>query len=421
MIENDVSTQAAAADNADNTDPNNAQVVVTDTKVNGTISAAGVMRWYAFVMNQAGKATIRVEMGADLDTDLYIFKLNEATSRLELLGGSDVGGKGETEDCRAVLDTGIYFFAVSGYEGTGTYNLEFYQSYVDAQYEVNDALNMAAEVSLDEDIVGVIDSPWDQDVFRLTITKTTLIDFSITTSDGYELVYGGEVNGGSNPSKYGPNNEYFKFQPGTYIFGVLTSGNYSADSTYTVNFKKIATKCSNEMPRRWANYEAGIIYETNLDYTQNYVNGNPIDISYSFQDTISNSAGYQSYDISINTDLPYWSYYNGKEYGPLAAHYFSSTKPINGVSSRPALLLTFASSSDSFYKINCRGTGAYAANTYQGQTDYVTVLIDPETGKMIDILHFNYYYDYNPLGINSITYTVPYRWEEKIRDEIVYE
>ena len=94
-----------------------------------------------------------------------------------------MGGKGETEDCRAVLDTGIYFFAVSGYEGTGTYNLEFYQSYVDAQYEVNDALNMAAEVSLDEDIVGVIDSPWDQDVFRLTITKTTLIDFSITTSD----------------------------------------------------------------------------------------------------------------------------------------------------------------------------------------------------------------------------------------------
>ena len=86
VIENDVSTQAAAADNADNTDPNNAQVVVTDTKVNGTISTAGEMRWYAFVMNQAGKATIRVEMGADLDTDLYIFKLNEATSRRKRCG-----------------------------------------------------------------------------------------------------------------------------------------------------------------------------------------------------------------------------------------------------------------------------------------------------------------------------------------------
>ena len=82
----DVSAQAAAADNADNTDPNNAQVVVTDTKVNGTISTAGEMRWYAFVMNQAGKATIRVEMGADLDTDLYIFKLNEATSRRKRCG-----------------------------------------------------------------------------------------------------------------------------------------------------------------------------------------------------------------------------------------------------------------------------------------------------------------------------------------------
>ena len=93
VIENDVSAQAAAADNADNTDPNNAQVVVTDTKVNGTISTAEEMRWYAFVLNQTGTVTMRVEMGADLDADLYIFKLNEATSRLELLGGSRWGRK----------------------------------------------------------------------------------------------------------------------------------------------------------------------------------------------------------------------------------------------------------------------------------------------------------------------------------------
>lgn len=421
-VENDISAQAATADDVENTDPNHAQVVVNDTKVDGTISAASEMRWYAFVMNQTGTMTMRVEMGADLDADLYIYALNEETSMLELLGGSATEGKGATEAVKAVMDTGIYFFAVRGYEGTGNYNLEFYQSYVDAQYEVNDSTNTAAEVSLDENIVGVIDSPWDVDVYQFTLTKTTLIEFSISTSDGYELVYGGATNGGSDPSKIDKNANHYKFKPGTYIFAVLTSDNkYSADRTYTVNFKKIATKCPSEMPRMWANYEAGIIYETNEDYTQNYVNGNPIDISYSFQDTISNSAGYQSYDISINTGLNYWSYYNGEEYGPIGAHYFSSTKPINEVSSRPALILTFASSSDSFYKINCRGTGAYAANTYQGQTDYVTVLIDPETGKLIDILHFNYFYDYNPLGINSITYTTPYRWDMKRGDEIVYQ
>ncbi len=420
-VENDVSAQAAASD-VDNTDPNNALVVVNNTKVNGTISVAEEMRWYAFVMNGAGKMTMRMEMGNDLDADLYIFVLNEETSQLELLGGSATEGKGVTEGCKAVLDTGIYFFAVKGYESSGDYALEFYQSYADAQYEVNDSLDTATKINLDQDIVGVIDSPWDTDVYQFTITKTTVIDFSISTSDGYELIYGGATNGGGTPTNIDKDAIHYKFQPGTYFFAVVTSNNkYSADSTYTVNFNKIATKCSNEMPRIWANYEAGIIYETNIDYTQNYVNGNPIDISYSFQDEISNSAGYQSYDISIDTSLNHWSYYNGEEYGPIGVYYVSSTKPINKVSSRPALILTFASSSENFYKINCRGTGAYAANTYKDQTDYVTVMIDPETGKLIDIVFFNYYYDHNTLGINSIKYTTPYKWDMKRGDEIVYQ
>lgn len=142
------------------------------------------------------------------------------------------------------------------------------------------------------------------------------------------------------------------------------------------------------------------------------MNGNRIDISYSFQDTISNSAGDQSYDISINTDLDYQVAYDGEKYGPIGAYYVSSTKPINEVSSRPALMLTFVSPSDDFYKINCTGTGAYASNTYQDKTNNVTVLIDPKTGKLIDIVYFNYYYDYNPLGINSITYTRPYKMDQ---------
>lgn len=416
-VENDISAQAATADDVENTDPNHAQVVVNDTKVDGTISAASEMRWYAFVMNQTGTMTMRVEMGADLDADLYIYALNEETSMLELLGGSATEGKGATEAVKAVMDTGIYFFAVRGYEGTGNYNLEFYQSYVDAQYEVNDSTNTAAEVSLDENIVGVIDSPWDVDVYQFTLTKTTLIEFSISTSDGYELVYGGATNGGSDPSKIDKNANHYKFKPGIYIFGVLKSGDgYSANSTYTVNFKKIATKCPDEMPWLWVNYDGGIIYEANADFTRNYVNGNPINISYSYQDTISNSAGSQFYDISIDTSLDYKVAYDGEQYGPIGAYYVSSTKPINSVSSRPALMLTFVSPSDYFYKINCRGTGAYTANTFQDSTNNVQVLIDPETGDLIDIVFFNYFYDHNPFGVNSITYTTSYRLEN-IRGE----
>lgn len=37
----------------------------------------------------------------------------------------------------------------------------------------------------------------------------------------------------------------------------------------------------------------------------------------------------------------------------------------------------------------------------------MTVIIDPSTGKLIDIENFNYYYDY-AVGSNSLTFTRRY-------------
>lgn len=55
-----------------------------------------------------------------------------------------------------------------------------------------------------------------------------------------------------------------------------------------------------------------------------------------------------------------------------------------------------------FYRINCRGTGAYAANTLIVDPTYAIVLIDPDTGKLVDISDFNYFYDF-AMGSNRIT------------------
>ena len=57
-----------------------------------------------------------------------------------------------------------------------------------------------------------------------------------------------------------------------------------------------------------------------------------------------------------------------------------------------------------FYKIHCRATGAYVANNYNRDLFFATVLINPNTGKLVDIEYFNYYYDYIG-GSNSMTFT----------------
>lgn len=60
-----------------------------------------------------------------------------------------------------------------------------------------------------------------------------------------------------------------------------------------------------------------------------------------------------------------------------------------------------------FYSVHCRCTGAYKENNLWQDFKAVTVIIDPSTGKLIDIENFNYYYDY-AVGSNSLTFTRRY-------------
>lgn len=88
---------------------------------------------------------------------------------------------------------------------------------------------------------------------------------------------------------------------------------------------------------------------------------------------------------------------------PDVVYYHSSTKPYRNVGSKYLLRLMFIANEDvNFYRIMCRGTGAYLENTLFFDPNYVIVLIDPDTGKLIDISEFNYFYDF-AMGSNSIT------------------
>lgn len=89
---------------------------------------------------------------------------------------------------------------------------------------------------------------------------------------------------------------------------------------------------------------------------------------------------------------------------PAAVMYYSSTRPaIEGMENHKALLLTFVSDSDTFYEINCYGTGNYKPNTLVKGFKNVTVLIDPDSGKVIDITEYNYFYQYI-MGSNNIVW-----------------
>lgn len=399
---------SAEADTSSNTDPNNAYIVTNDTVMQGTIETAGEMGWYAFVLNEKSKVTILLQMVEALDADLYMYSLNAETYQLELVGGSATEGVGVSEYYNNTLEAGTYFFAVGGYEGTGNFAFAYYQSSSDVTNEVNDSVTSATNVTFNSSISGVIDNPNDIDYYKITVTSPTIIQYSISTTDNYSLLYAGQTGEGVGIYTYDSSKKLYKFMPGSYYFATLSeNGNYSSTSTYSVNFKKVGTMTTDSaVTTVGVSEEAGIVYQTNSTGTVNYINGNPIDISYSYYKNLSNSAGSQLYDISIDADAGAYAFQSGV-YEPAAVYYLNSTRPAMDVKNQSALLLTFYSDSN-FYKIHCIGTGSYSMNTLREDLNYVTVLIDPATGKLIDIAEFNYFYDFAPVGTNSITWTRSY-------------
>ncbi len=59
--------------------------------------------------------------------------------------------------------------AIEGYEGIGDFAFLYFQSSVDTDYEINDSVSSATNVSLNSSIMGVIDSLVDIDYYKLTV------------------------------------------------------------------------------------------------------------------------------------------------------------------------------------------------------------------------------------------------------------
>lgn len=391
-----------------NTDPNNAYLAENDMVYQGNIEIEGEYRWYGFDVTEKSKTTIFLQMAETLDADLYLFSLDTETYSLNLIDGSAAEGLGVTEYYANVLEPGIYYFAVAGYEGTGQFAFAFFQSSQDANYEVNDSSSTATSVSIGSSYTGVIDSPLDIDFYKLTVTKAYIMNYSISTSNGYSLLLAGKSGTNAGIYTVGDSSSNMLIMPGTYYFAVLSEDDaYSTTSTYTINFKKISELAADSS----ANIigicsDAGIVFQTNSSGSVYYVNGNPIDISYSYSSSSSNSAGSQSYNISIKDRDDVYVYLGDDALAPAAIYYMNSTRPAMNVGSRAALELTFYSDSN-FYSVHCVCSGAYKENNLWQDFKAVTVIIDPATGKLIDIEQFNYYYDF-AVGSNSLTFTRRY-------------
>lgn len=274
----DIATYADEVDTT-NTNPSYAIPVSNDSVYQGAIESENEVRWYTFTLSQKSTVTIFMQMADTMDADLYI-----CSDDFTIVGGSASEGAGVSELAGSVLDSGTYYVAIEGYEGTGNFAFMYFQSSIDADYEINDSASSATNAAFNSSITGVIDSPVDIDYYKLTVTNTTITRYSISSSMGYSFLYAGKS--GDNAAIYAVNGDVnmVKMLPGTYYFAVLSEDDqYSATSTYTINFNKIAELANGGGSDIIGICEkAGIVFQADSDGSNCYVNGNPIDYSYSY-------------------------------------------------------------------------------------------------------------------------------------------
>lgn len=371
----------------DNTSPNTAHLFEDNTGEGGTFTTEKEERWYAFFLGEKTKVSIYAGMAASMDADLYVFSLDSSTGTLNLVGYCAKTALGEAEYYSAVLPAGTYFVVLTNYTGVGNYNIAYYQTNVDVNYEVNDSVDTATEIVFDQKMIGVLDSPYDVDLYTFTVTEYTWVRMIGGYPEGFELGILGS-SPGAVCEREGNTGNVYVFSPGTYWFIVRsTNGGYSSTVTYYCTFEKVGSAESKESYMKTAvTPKSGLVIRQSIDKKLTYVNGNMVDIRYLWTHEESNHVGSKHAIISVNPDA------SVRCLSIDVVHYVSSTHPImKDFGHGTALMMTFWGETE-FYKIQWEGFGDYAGESARKDSDFITVLIDPASGKLLDICEPNYYY-----------------------------
>ena len=397
----------------DNTDPSNAVELTNGTTKTNALSADQT-RWYFCNIMEESTLTLRLEMDSTIDADLYLFALDTESGNTQIVANSLREGVGLAEGIKGTIDPGVYLIAVNAYEGEGNFILGFYTSTVDLEFEENDTPATATEVSGVFDINGidgVLDSPYDYDFYKLTLSEASAVRFELKyTSDKYAVYYY------SGSALYAIKDNLYALDEGTHYFVVLsTDGSFSSTRGYNLNLTTIAPISKDDTARFYAVCDrANIVFQFNKNRTNFYVNGNEIDFSYSYNKSYSSSSGSQSYDISLTrtSNMNVCLTQTESDAFPIelqqtipdVLHILNSS--FTGKKDMYVLVLSVFDLQSPCYKVHVRGTKDYSDITYWQDFNTANVYIDPSTGKVIDIQWYNYFYE----NANyKITTTRPYQ------------
>lgn len=373
---------------SENTDPNNAYLLNINEATAGSITAEGQERWYGTVIDQKTKLTMILQLSANTDYDLYIYKLDENTMILNNVAASLNSSAGASEIIDYIADEGVYYFLVDGYSGTGQFELFLYGATKNISNEINDTVQTATSVSSTSfSMKDAIDNPLDYDYYKavynhdkyvvVNFTKPAGTDYVLrVTQDGTNYYYLDEEKGNY-------------LSAGTYYYLVYSpSGMYNEDKTYTLNIT--STDCEIGAVLLFHSKDMSMIFQK--DSMENYyVNGNLISYDYYYENVAPFSTTTMKINSRSNSNIVLNDrhiYQIEEQLGfkdaviPAFVQYHTTWSGSN--SNRRSLILTVYN-----VDVSVKRTGD---TYYLWDGGVATVMVDVDTGEVFDMCWPNYYY-----------------------------
>lgn len=364
-----------------NDNPNDAYLITLGDSIYDSVSEELEQRWYAFSVNATTKFTAAMVMDDTVDYDLYLFKLDEEEGTLNLVGGSAVVGNGSQELAMMKLDAGIYFIGLEAASGTGNFLMYTYAGVNDSK-EINDSTDTASSYVRNSRMTATIDSPFDYDYYKVVIETNDVLEYTFDAPSGFDyevIVYDGTYFYNNITSGT------YRLDPGTYYFIVGSSSmDYSDSEYYGIKFQKYKLADDEAAIFMWYTPDKSAIFQFDATRTNFYVNGNPINFTYSrtvqsngniyfnlYKTTDQNVVLFQSEAMQVMMEVPFFINYNA---------------PFSGWSSYKNALVI------GVFNTNWR-VNSFSSN-YDGLTsNCATLIIDSNTGNVVDVMTPNPLYD----------------------------
>lgn len=368
-------------DTPENTNPNYAYGVIANAQYSGSITTQGEVRWYAFDIAAVTKTSILVrnKPAAALDADIYLFQLDTGTMQLNSTGFSATN-TGAEEYFTAVLNPGIYYFAIQGYAGSGEFILDFFGNAGYVDNEINDSVAAAQPIGLASDftggsVSGVIDTMRDYDYYKIYVAGNTplLVNINFIGPGNNTVQY---VRGDTDALFYADGNCILA--PGTHYFVVYdTKGEfYIGNGTYTLSVNVITGNLTTNMAATsWAYYEkSDVLMQSTPDGYSHYINGTKISLNKTMQHVGSGD----SWRISLSNK-------EGLAMKFLAAKLDYQSHAEDSRVTRAFLLEVGSASGD--IEFGTHATRAWSQDTFSYMpVKYAVVAINAFDGGLVDVL-----------------------------------